>query len=106
MSAVPSRRRCREVGQGDPGYRGAVLTDVISGLRTLPSQPRASAHSRASVRGRTKYAGHVAAGRAFIRDQSRVALPYALVPRELSREEWIERYSGDKGPGEDDPTPP
>jgi hypothetical protein len=22
---------------------------------------------------------------------------------ELSREEWIEQYSGDKGPGEDDP---
>ena len=30
-------------------------------------------------------------------------LPYVLVPRELSREEWIEQYSGDKGPGEDDP---
>ena len=28
-------------------------------------------------------------------------LPYMLVPRELSREEWIEQYSGDKGPGED-----
>jgi hypothetical protein len=33
-------------------------------------------------------------------------LPYVLVPRELSREEWIEQYSGDKGPGEDDPAPP
>jgi hypothetical protein len=33
-------------------------------------------------------------------------LPYALVPRTLSREEWIKQYSGDKGPGEDDPTPP
>jgi hypothetical protein len=33
-------------------------------------------------------------------------LPYVLMPRELSREEWIERYSGDKGLGEDDPTPP
>ena len=33
-------------------------------------------------------------------------LPYAIVPRELSREEWIEQYSGDKGPGEDDPAPP
>jgi hypothetical protein len=33
-------------------------------------------------------------------------LPYALVPRTLSREEWIEQYSGDKGPAEDDPTPP
>jgi hypothetical protein len=33
-------------------------------------------------------------------------LPYVLMPRELSREEWIEQYSGDKGPGEDDPTPP
>ena len=33
-------------------------------------------------------------------------LPYMLVPRTLSREEWIEQYSGDKGPGEDDPTPP
>jgi hypothetical protein len=33
-------------------------------------------------------------------------LPYVLVPRPLSREEWIERYSGDKGLGEDDPTPP
>jgi hypothetical protein len=33
-------------------------------------------------------------------------LPYMLVPRELSREEWIEQYSGDKGPGEDDPAPP
>ena len=33
-------------------------------------------------------------------------LPYALVPRVLSREEWIEQYSGDKGPGEDDPAPP
>jgi hypothetical protein len=33
-------------------------------------------------------------------------LPYALVPRTLSREEWIEQYSGDKGPVEDDPTPP
>jgi hypothetical protein len=33
-------------------------------------------------------------------------LPCILVPRELSREEWIEKYSGDKGPGEDDPTPP
>jgi hypothetical protein len=33
-------------------------------------------------------------------------LPYALVPRVLSRQEWIEQYSGDKGPGEDDPTPP
>jgi hypothetical protein len=30
-------------------------------------------------------------------------LPYVLVPRELSREEWIERYSGDKRPSEDDP---
>jgi hypothetical protein len=25
--------------------------------------------------------------------------PYMIVPRELSREEWIEQYSGDKGPG-------
>jgi hypothetical protein len=33
-------------------------------------------------------------------------LPCFLVPRPLSREEWIEKYSGDKGPGEDDPTPP
>jgi hypothetical protein len=33
-------------------------------------------------------------------------LPYVLAPRVLSREEWIEQYSGDKGPGEDDPTPP
>jgi hypothetical protein len=33
-------------------------------------------------------------------------LPYILVPRQLSREEWIEQYSGDKGTGEDDPTPP
>jgi hypothetical protein len=33
-------------------------------------------------------------------------LPCVLVPRQLSREEWIEQYSGDKGPGEDDPTPP
>jgi hypothetical protein len=30
----------------------------------------------------------------------------AIMPRELSREEWIEQYSGDKGLGEDDPTPP
>ncbi len=30
-------------------------------------------------------------------------LPYVLVPRVLSRQEWIEQYSGDKGPGEDDP---
>ncbi len=33
-------------------------------------------------------------------------LPYVLAPRVLSREEWIEQYSGEKGPGEDDPTPP
>jgi hypothetical protein len=33
-------------------------------------------------------------------------LPYILVPRELSRKEWIEQHSGDKGPGEDDPAPP
>jgi hypothetical protein len=33
-------------------------------------------------------------------------LPYVLAPRVLSRQEWIEQYSGDKGPGEDDPTPP
>jgi hypothetical protein len=33
-------------------------------------------------------------------------LPCILAPRPLSREEWIERHSGDKGPGEDDPTPP
>jgi hypothetical protein len=30
-------------------------------------------------------------------------LPYVLAPRVLSRQEWIEQYSGDKGPGEDDP---
>jgi hypothetical protein len=29
-----------------------------------------------------------------------------LAPRVLSRQEWIEQHSGDKGPGEDDPTPP
>ena len=33
-------------------------------------------------------------------------LPYVLAPRVLSRQEWIEQCSGDKGPGEDDPTPP
>jgi hypothetical protein len=33
-------------------------------------------------------------------------LPYVLAPRVLSREEWIDQYSGDKGPGEDDPTRP
>jgi len=33
-------------------------------------------------------------------------LPYVLAPRVLSREEWIEQYSGDKAPGEDDPSPP
>jgi hypothetical protein len=33
-------------------------------------------------------------------------LPYVLAPRVLSRQEWIEQYSGDKGPGADDPTPP
>jgi hypothetical protein len=27
-------------------------------------------------------------------------LPYVLAPRVLSHEEWIEQYSGDKGPGE------
>jgi hypothetical protein len=27
--------------------------------------------------------------------------PYVLAPRVLSRQEWIEQYSGDKGPGED-----
>jgi hypothetical protein len=33
-------------------------------------------------------------------------LPYVLVPRPLSREEWIQRFQVTKGPGEDDPTPP
>jgi hypothetical protein len=33
-------------------------------------------------------------------------LPYVLAPSVLSRQEWIEQYSGDKGPSEDDPTPP
>jgi len=33
-------------------------------------------------------------------------LPYVLAPRVLSHEEWIEKYSGGKGLGEDDPTPP
>jgi hypothetical protein len=33
-------------------------------------------------------------------------LPYVLAPRVLSLQEWIEQYSGDKGPGEDNPTPP
>src|SRR5262249_27618937 len=32
--------------------------------------------------------------------------PCGPAPRVLSRQEWIEQYSGDKGPGEDDPTPP
>jgi hypothetical protein len=27
-------------------------------------------------------------------------LPYVLAPRVLSRQEWIEQYSGDKGPGD------
>ena len=30
-------------------------------------------------------------------------LPYVLAPRVLSRQEWIEQYSGDEGPSEDDP---
>jgi hypothetical protein len=94
----------RDNGRGQreqvPAYSMCIRTTFIVCIRRGEITGAVSRGTLPYLRHRRAREPIVHPFRRFWRAQG---LPYVLAPRVLSRQEWIEQYSGDKGPGEDDP---